>query len=396
MYRSRDRQPQHLPDTDLDPPRWIATRRELLEMLRRVSAEPRVALDTEANSLYAYHHRVCLIQVSIPGEDYLIDPLAIADLTPLGELLADPTVEKIFHAADNDVLLLKRDYGFSFERLFDTMVAARILGWPRVSLAALLEEHFGVVLDKRMQRANWGQRPLSRRQQEYARLDTHYLLPLRDIIWDALVAAGRWEEAQEAFRQLCQIEYVPRPFDPEGFWRINGARSLQGHQLSVLRELYLWREQLAEEMDRPPFKVLNDRALIALSRAQPATAAELQAVRGVPAWLVRHRADELLSVIRRGQSADVPQPQPSRANGMGRPDDETMRLYEALRRWRSETARQRGVEADVVLTNDVLMQIARAKPDSMADLAALKVLGEWKLETYGPRILQVIARTRSR
>jgi ribonuclease D len=361
-------------------------------MLQHLLAQPRVAVDTEADSLFAYYHKVCLIQFSVPGTDYLIDPLALNDLRPLGALFTNPHVEKVFHAAENDILTLKRDYGFHFVRLFDTMIAARILGWPGVGLAALLQEHFGVHLDKRMQRTDWGQRPLSPEQLAYARLDTYYLLPLRDRLYQELVARRRWEEALDAFAALSDVEFVEKPFDPDGFWRINGTRDLAGRQLAVLRELYLWREDCARRLDLPPFKVLNDRSLILLSEQQPTTPDSLQKVAGLSAMIGNRFNREILAAIRHGQSAPIPLSPQRRQNGRLRPDDATLARYETLRAWRARKAAERGVDPDVVLTNETLMHIARENPRALDDLARLSLLSPWKLNAYGPELLAALSR----
>ncbi len=369
----------------------VQTSAELTAMLNRLLAQPRVAVDTEADSLFAYHHKVCLIQFSIPGLDYVVDPLALADLRPLGALFSNPCVEKVFHAAENDILALKRDYGFQFAHLFDTRIAARILGWPRVGLAALLQEHFGVKLDKRLQRTDWGKRPLSPEQLAYARLDTHYLLPLRDRIYAELVARDRWEEAQDAFAALPAIEFTDKPFDPNGFWRIEGARRLSGRQLAVLRELYLWREECARHANLPPFRIVHDRGLVLLSERQPVTLSALRRFPGLSILVRNHFSRELLSAIHRGQMAPIPTPPQQPQNDHARPDKATQARYEALRSWRTRQAAERGVDPDVVLTNELLWQIARRNPQSLEELAQIGQLSPWKLRTYGPTLLAVVA-----
>ena len=181
--------------TKLRTPVLITRFAELTDLVDHLTRQPVVAVDTESNSLYAYREQVCLIQFSTPREDYLVDPLAIRDLSLLGPLFADPKIEKIFHAAEYDLICLERDFEFRFANLFDTMMAARILGREELGLGALLEQEFGVVLDKRYQRANWGQRPLPADLLAYARLDTHYLIQLRqrlhdELSWQGTVAAG--------------------------------------------------------------------------------------------------------------------------------------------------------------------------------------------------------------
>lgn len=370
----------------LPAPVLVDTPAAFASMLDVLSTQPALALDTESNSLYRYHYRVCLIQISTTEVDFLLDPLRLHDIEPLGMILANETVQKIFHAADNDILMLKRDFGFSFANIFDTMLAARILGWPRVGLAALLLEHFGVTLDKRAQLTDWGQRPLTTAQLSYARLDSHYLLALRDLLSDALRARKRWREAKETFDGLPQITYTEKAFDPEGFWRIKGARDLAPNELAVLRELYLWRDEQARALDRPPFKVLGDQVLLQFSRLQPQHLDELR----LNARQVDQVGKRLLAVIAAGRCAPPPAPPARPHNGNGRPDPEIQARFDRLRAWRAQRAADRQVDADIVLTNDALMAISRAAPTTAEALAELGVMGEWKLQEYGPDLLRVL------
>lgn len=370
-------------------PVLIADRPGLQALLARAAAEPTVAVDTESNSLYAYHHRICLIQLSLPHADYVIDPLAV-DASPLAELFANPHCQKVFHAAENDVLGLQRDFGFHFANLFDTMLAARILGWPHAGLAAILDERFGVKLDKRLQRANWGRRPLPPDLLAYAGLDTHYLLPLRSQQVEELRRRGRWTEAQEGFDRLPLLQWVDKPFDPEGFWRINGVRDLSPAGQSILRQLYLFREAEASRWDLPPFKLLGESTMVAISRREPQTLQDLRQVKGIGDSQLRRLGRGLLAAVAEGQALPLPRPPRRPRDGNGRPDPATEARYAALRNWRTERARARGVDPDVVLTNDVLMALARQAPDSREALAATEMLAPSKLQEYGESILQVL------
>jgi ribonuclease D len=370
----------------LRPPILVDTPDTFLAMLEALVGEPSLALDTESDSLYRYFYKVCLVQVSTASTDYLLDPLRLPDISGLNDLLADPSIEKVIHAAENDVVVLKRDFGFRFAHLFDTMVAARILGLPRVSLAALLEENFAVKLDKRAQLTDWGRRPLTTEQLSYARLDTHYLMPLRDLLAKELLARRRWREASETFAALPDLVPVDRPFDPEGFWRNREARSLSPQELAVLRELYLWRDGQARALDLPPFKVVDDRVLVQLSRNQPRELRNL----GLSPWQARRFGADVLEAIARGQTAVAPTfPARSHSNGH-RPDPAALERFDRLRAWRTERAAERGVASDVVLTNEVLMAVARAAPASLAELADLGVLGAFKLEEYGEELVRAM------
>ena len=366
---------------------WIDTPDNFRRMLDALLRQPLVAVDTESDSLYSYYEKVCLIQFSVPGVDYLVDPLAI-DVSELSGLFATPSIQKIFDAAEYDFLSLKRDYAFRFSNLFDTMVAARILGWPRYGLASLLDEHFGVQLNKRFQRYNWGRRPLSQKALDYAHLDTHYLIPLSQIQLDALKRQDRLREANEAWDRLTRVEPTPKEFNPDDFWRIKSARELSPKQQAVLRELFILRDQIARHLNRPPFKVMTDKVLIELAKTQPQRANDLSQIKGVGNKLLHHNGDQILGAIRAGQSATPPRQRLNKNHQ--RPDSLTMVRYESLRQWRNDLAAQRGVEPDVIISNHTLMDIARYNPQTLQNLNQLGVLGDWQRETYGHTLLNVL------
>jgi ribonuclease D len=365
---------------------WVDTQLTLNEMLANLHDSSIVAVDTESDSLYAYYEKVCLIQFSIPGADYLVDPLAV-DISILGDLFADARLEKVFHAAQYDILCLKRDYGFAFLNLFDTMVAARVLGWRRYGLGSILQHHFGVQLDKRMQRYNWGMRPLSKEALHYARLDTHYLLSLRKMQLAELRAKNRLTEARQAFQRETHIEPTSKVFNPDDFWRIRGARDLLPVEQAVLRHLYIFRDQYARKLDRPPFKVMNDATLVRLAQAHPTDLHSLARVKGLSHHMRRHAGDRLLEAIGKGLNASPPS---YPRNQHHRPDDETLKRYEALRAWRKRVAEARNVEPDVILSNSVLMALARRAPQTSTALAEVEALDDWQRRTYCDDLLRIL------
>lgn len=362
----------------------------LAELISAAAQSPVISVDTESNSLFAYFHQVCLIQITLPGCDYVVDTLAV-DASPLAPLFANPAIEKIFHAAENDILGLKRDYHFEFANIYDTMLAARILGWPQAGLAAVLADRFGVYLNKSLQRADWGRRPLNEELLAYAQYDTHYLLPLRTAQEEELRARGRWQEALENFAHLPGVEWFEKPFDPDGFWSLPHTRELDPSDLAVLRRLYLWREDQARREDRPPFKVMGQQTLVDLSRRRPTSAGALQAISGMSAGQTRRYGAAILHAITRG-TQDAPPTPPRRPSNVGhtRPDPKTLAIYDHLRIWRTECAHGRGVDPDIILTNDQLMTIARQAPATLEALAATEVMGPWKQQEYGQAILQIV------
>ncbi len=365
---------------------FVDTPAAFAAMLADLRQQNIVAVDTEANNMFAYREQVALIQFSTPTRDYIVDPLAALPVAELGPLFADPAVEKVFHAAEYDIIGLRRDFGFRVVNLFDTMHASRILGKPRVGLAALLEEYFGVHLDKRYQRTNWAKRPLSPEQLAYAALDTHYLIPLRHRLAAELEARGLMPLAQEDFRRLTNPPDPDRTFDPEGFWRLPGVKDLSDESLAALRALYIWREEEAERRNVPPFRVLHNRELVRLAQVLPKSTRDLRRHRDLRRLVHSPLARHILRIVREART----QPTPSRPARQPRPPADLVRRVEALRAWRQRVARARGVESDIILPRPALHRIAAANPQTLDDLKRLDVLGPERLRLFGQDILRVL------
>ena len=369
----------------LTPPVWVAQPDELKRLVGVLARQPRVAVDTESNSLYAYREQVCLIQFSTPDTDYLVDPLVLPDLSPLGEIFANSQIEKIFHAVEYDLICLERDFGFSLTNLFDTMQAARILGRKAVGLESLLNNHFGVSMNKRLQRANWGRRPLTDEMKDYARFDTHFLIELRDILDAELKASGRWDLAQEDFRLSCEVHNNHNGKSELQAWeRINGGRDLSQRDLTILNELCEVRERVAQRLDRPVFKVINDQMLAILAVSHPVRNADLEAA-GLTEKQIRFLGAELLAAVRRGSDAPLVKRTPSK-----RPSDAFLLRLDALKNWRKTTARQMGVESDVILPKRFMHQLAGSVPQDRDGLAEIMGESPWRMEHYGQQILTVL------
>ncbi len=356
--------------------------------MAQLAQEPLLAIDTESNSLYAYRTRVCLIQVSTRRKDYILDPLRIADLSPLGDLLADPKIEKVFHAAEYDLIGLKRDYGFELHNLFDTMVAARICGIKAIGLGALLTNVIdrSIPVDKSHQRDDWGQRPLPESSLLYAQMDTHYLPLLRDRMVAELEKQGHMVEAQELFEEYSSVPLINPEFDPEGYWKIGIPRGLTRRQMAILRQLYLLREGLAEQRDTPPFKVMNDSVLVALAESAPETSQDLRQVRGMSDSQINRYGDVVMAAITQGRQDKAPRPPAPPSPS----DPALVERYTALLDWRKQCARERGVESDVVISKGALWTIAGRVPYTLHDLEGIQGLGPWRLATYGNALLRVL------
>ncbi|MEJ2211665.1 MAG: HRDC domain-containing protein [Anaerolineae bacterium] len=378
----------------LPPPIWVDKTASFRAMLAHLKDEPALAFDTESNSLYVYKEQVCLIQVSVPGTDYLIDPLALDDISGLGPLLADPGVLKVLHGAEYDVSVLHRDFGFVLVNLFDTMWASRILGWEAHGLGALLEEYFDVHMNKKYQRANWGLRPLPAAQLDYARLDTHYLLRLYDIQRRELDAQQRWPQARHRFSRLVKTRWEQKEFNPDDFWRLSGVRQLDDVGRGVLRELFLFREQQAHKENRPTFRVVSNKALVSLAEERPNQWRDLPKIKGVSHRMARRYGRDMLSAIRRGSQNPISWRERPRSNSgqrrSSRPSAADHARFEALRAWRNATAEERGVEPDIVLTNHLLWAIAQRNPRSKQDLSDEGLLAHWQVDEFGDQVLSVV------
>jgi ribonuclease D len=371
----------------LAPPVLVADQAALSGLVGALAACPVVAVDTESNSLHAYRERVCLIQFSTPVADYIVDPIRLPNLQELGPFFANPDQQKVFHAAEYDLICLKRDYRYEFTNIFDTMSAARTLGWPQVGLASILDSHFGVTMNKKYQRADWKRRPLTPEQLDYARLDTHYLVALRDKQLEELTASGHREEAEEEFERLARLhgDADNAAPDPAAFWRVKGARDLTPAQASVLQALFAYREQQAERLDRPPFKVMGEATLMELARRVPRSAAELQGVPGMTPDQVQRHATGVFQAIQRG--LDAP---PQRAPQADREPDDVQDRYDRLHTWRKNRAKARGVESDVILPRTALWDLARRPPRTPGELAHIADFGPWRRGIYGEEILALL------
>ena len=284
-------------------PKLIASQIELDELVEHISSVSHLALDSESNSFYAYKTRICLIQLSTEQGDYIIDPLVIEDLSPIGRVLADPAVEKVIHAAENDLIGLRKDFKFRVRNIFDTAVACRLLGRKRLGLAGILFEEFGVHMDKKHQRCNWEKRPLSPEQLYYAQLDTRFLIRLRHRLHRRLQERNLINLAQERFARLEKIRFKPeRVWKTDDYLRLKGAQQLSAASRRTLKELFAYREYLARKTNKAPFRIINNELLLRLARKMPEDIPSLLQLRGLPSRFKGKGAENLLRIIKRSKS----------------------------------------------------------------------------------------------
>ncbi len=370
------------------PVTLITTPADLRALAGRLASQPRVALDTEAASFHRYVDRVYLVQLSCEGETALVDPLSVPDLEPLGALLADPAIEIVIHDADYDLRILNRDYGFRARKLFDTRLAAQFVGEPAVGLASLLEKHFGVKVDKKLQRADWSRRPLTQAMIAYAADDTRYLPELRDKLERRLRELHRLAWAQEEFRHLEEIRWTQTPADrADSYLRIKGAKTLGRRQRAILRAVHGWREATARDLDRAPFRVLGNPSLLKLAQTSPTTMAQLTATAGVPKSTARRFGRSILEAVRTG--VNVPQQHLPVVKRGRRPDpepgfDQRLERLKALRNRRAEDI---GMAPGLVCPNGRLQVVARSAPENESQLDEVTELRRWQREVLGDRAL---------
>lgn len=376
----------------LPPPTLVQDSRGFARLLDDLAEQREIAVDTEADSFYSHREKVCLVQITVEDRDYLVDPLAGFDLAPLGEVLADPARLKVFHDGEYDVLILKRIYGFRFKHLFDTRVAAATLGSPNPGLANVLRERYGIELDKSMQRSDWAQRPLSEKQIRYARLDTRFLLPLMREQRVELASRARTHFVEGECQRLEALEPPDSSFDPDEFVKLKNARTLDPLGRQVLRELFTLRERLASESDQPPFRIMNNEALVEVARVRPRSTSELQRIPGVSFKQGRRLSEDVLEAVRRGTELGPLRKLPHLPNRDGTDgfSDQDIELHERLKNRRKELAQALGIDSAYLINRHVLPRIARAKPRTPDELARTEGLLPWQVRDYGADLLAVV------
>jgi ribonuclease D len=375
---------KHTP-TYIDRPDAAATQ------LRDMAASRELALDTEGASFHRFVDRIYLLQLSTRDHTAIVDPLTVSaqTLAPLGELLERQDVEIVLHDADYDLRLIHQDYGWHVRNIFDTRVAAQLLGLRAFGLAALLEKYFDVRLDKKHQRADWSMRPLPADMLAYAALDTMYLLELRDRMRDELERKGRLAWAREEFARLEGTKWDADD-GSSTFLRIKGARDLSRRELAVLRELVPWRDSVAREMDRATFRVIGNEQLLAISKSQPKTRDELGEIRGISRGMSDSRARDIVAAVRRG--IDVPEDQLPRFPKSARWDRDPQfeAKVSALKTVRDEASHRLDMDPGVLASRERLEAVARKTPQTMDELGEIPELRQWQVDELGQGFLNAL------
>lgn len=369
----------------------IDTAAKLKEAVARLATCTTVALDVEADAMFHFREKVCLIQVAGQGQAMAIDPLAVGDLSPLGPILADATIEKVAHGGDYDVRSLYRDFGFAIQNLFDTQIACRFLGMAATGLDAVLTHFFGVQLDKKFQKKNWSQRPLPPEMIDYALGDVVHLVELARVLKGLLTEKGRLEWVAEESRLLSQV----RPAETENgplFLRFKGAGRMGRRSLAILEALLTMRREVALQKDRPLFKVISDAAILELVRQRPCRMDLLLA-----ANILKGRQIELLgekAVAAIVSALALPEDQlpvyPRRTNPATDPG--LAPLLKELKQWRDRKAHALALEPAVLFSKAMLIAIGEASPRSLSQLDAVAGLRQWQKRAFGEEIVAVVTK----
>jgi len=361
---------------------YIDTPTDADRFLKQIAGVSRLALDTEGASFHRFIDRIYLLQITAPTRSAIVDPLTAGPLGELGVLLEDRSVEVVFHDADYDLRLLHQDYGWRVTNIFDTRIAAQLLGLRAFGLAALLERYFDVRLDKKHQRADWSMRPLTAGMLDYAAQDTRFLLALRDRLAAELQAKGRWSWAHEEFSRLEGTQW-PAEDAGDAFLRVKGARDLTRRELAILRELVLWRDDLARVIDRATFRVVGNETLLEIARQAPRTREVVAAIRGMPRGILEHRGDEILQAVQRGLAtpeADLPRfPRAPRWDRDPDLDDRVLRLKKV----RDAAAERLDLDPGLLCSRERLEAIARRRPQTIDEMAEVPGIRRWQIAELG-------------
>jgi ribonuclease D len=365
----------------------IETSDVLITAAAEISEHPAIAVDLEADSMYHFQEKVCLIQVAADRSIFLIDPLQIDNLEPLSSVFANPGICKVFHGADYDIRSLYRDFTFSVHNLFDTEIAARFLGLQETGLEALLLTRFGIQLDKKYQRKDWSRRPLPEEMLSYAADDVRYLLTLARDLEEELGTRGRLEWVREECERISRVRPALNNDQPL-FMNFRGAGRLDSRSLAVLENLLQARRRIAEKKDRPLFKVFSNKSILALVQQKPPDRKQLEATGALSKKQIQMYAEELLARIEsamRIPTSELPVYPRNRAPSI--PPAAPARIRH-LKKWRDRKARELNIEPGVLLNKAAITAIALENPQTRRELATLPELRRWQVREFGTALVR--------
>jgi len=361
------------------------------DFIAELQKETLIAFDLEADSMFHFKEKVCLIQAATASLNYIIDPLSIPDLSPLSHILSDPDITKIFHGADYDVRSLYRDYQIAIHNLFDTELASRFLGNAETGLNTVLQNRFNISLEKKYQKKDWSQRPLPEPMIAYAAKDVQYLIPLYKVQKKELLEKGRLDWVEEECRDLTLVRsgsLNERPL----FTKMKGSGRLERRSLAVLEALLEFRLNMAEQKDRPLFKVIGNASLMKIAIAMPATMTQLIETRALSEKLLNMYGNSILRHIKKALAVPAnelpryPYSRPKRINS------DVSAKFKALKLWREKKAMDLEMDPGVLINNTALRTIAESNPKNQKDLDAIPVLKNWQKKELGADIIMTLSK----
>ena len=370
--------------------RYIQTRAELEQFVGRIGQETILAVDLEADSMFHYQEKVCLLQMAGNGENVVIDPLEVNDLSPLAPLFKNRDVCKVFHGSDYDVRSLYRDFSIEINNLFDTQLASMFMGERETSLGAVVCNRFGIQLDKRYQKKDWSQRPLPDGMIEYAASDVYHLIPLARMLMEELEEKGRLDWVREECDYLSEVRPMENCNDPL-FLRFRGAGRLPRRNLAALEGLLQYRRELAEKKDRPLFKVISNTALLKIATEMASSPQAMEAARCLSAKQIRIYGKPLSAIVKKASALtekDLPTYPRRRRPSMSPKVPERIKVIKA---WRDRLADRLELDPALLFNKALMTAIAVKKPAEIQGLRTVEGIRNWQVKAFGKEVLTVLS-----
>ncbi len=367
----------------IDTPAALSAAAKLLE------TAPRIVADLEADSMYHYKEKVCLIQIGTAEIAFVIDPLAVTDLSPLAPLFENPAIQKIFHGADYDVRSLYRDFGIAVHNLFDTELASRFLGVESTGLEAVVQAHCGITLDKKFQKKDWSRRPLPPEMIDYAARDVLYLLPIAKRLEALLSEKGRLSWVREECLHLSRVRPPLEDTSP-AFMKVKGAGRLSPRGLAALEKILEFRDHAAQKKDKPLFKVFSNRAALALATERPHSLTALKECDVFSSVQMNMFAKPLLTCIKEADQLPEAQLPVYPRTRPAAPSAAAATRAKAIQEWRNQKAAVLEMDPGLICNRALAAQLAAQLPRTRKELNAVQDMKEWQKTAFGDEILSVL------
>jgi ribonuclease D len=352
-----------------------------------LAKEKVIGVDLESDSMFHYKEKVCLIQISVPDLNILIDTLSIRDLEPLSPILSNPDIRKVFHGADYDIRSLSRDFSVEVNSLFDTQIAAKFLGMTQTGLSSILENRFGIRLEKKFQKSDWSRRPLSRDMLRYAVQDTCYLIPLSMMLESELIEKGRLAWFEEECKLQSMVRFSPPRQDPL-YTRFKGASKLAPRDLAIIDEILKWREDLSRKRDIPPFKIISNQQVLDLAGRKPT---ELDDLDILSKKQIVSIGKSILNCVQSAMAIPEDRLPIFPREKRQKHGSATLKKINALKEWRDRFGKESGLDPSIICPNALIEAVAVMHPCSPDGLKELGEMRRWQIKLFGNEICDLLA-----